>query len=113
DALVPTRAKVLLVEALAESGLPVVEVTSFVRPDAVPQLADADDVLRAIARREGVRYPVLVPNERGLERALRAGADAIAVFTAASEAFTEANIGMTIAESLDAFAPILDLAAEE
>jgi hydroxymethylglutaryl-CoA lyase len=113
EALVPTRAKVLLVEALAETGLPVVEVTSFVSPAAVPQLADADDVLPAIARREGVRYPVLVPNERGVERALRAGADAIAVFTAASEAFTEANIGMTIAESLDAFAPILDVAAEE
>ena len=109
-AVVPTAAKVELVERLAESGLPVVEVTSFVSTRAVPQLADADLVLPAVRRRPGVRYPVLVPNVRGLERALAAGADAIAVFTAASEPFTQANINMSVAESLAAFAPVLERA---
>jgi hydroxymethylglutaryl-CoA lyase len=108
--VVPTAAKVELVERLADAGLPVVEVTSFVSPRAVPQLADADAVLPAVRRRPGVRYPVLVPNVRGLERALAAGADAIAVFTAASEAFTQANINMSVAESLHAFAPVLERA---
>ena len=98
------------VELLADAGLPVVEVTSFVSPKAVPQLADADQVLPAVHRVEGVRYPVLVPNLRGLERAVAAGADAIAVFTAASEGFARANVNMTIAESLAAFASVLDQA---
>ena len=106
-AIVPTTAKVRFIEMLAAAGLPVVEATSFVHPAAVPQLADADQVLPAIARRPGVRYPVLVPNMRGMERAIAAGADAVAVFTAASEAFAQANIRMTIAESLEAFAPVL------
>ena len=106
-AIVPTAAKVRFIEMLAAAGLPVVEATSFVHPAAVPQLADADEVLPAIARRPGVRYPVLVPNMRGMERAIAAGADAVAVFTAASEAFAQANIRMTIAESLEAFAPVL------
>ncbi len=109
-AIVPTAAKVRFIEMLAAAGLPVVEATSFVHPAAVPQLADADQVLPAIARRLGVRYPVLVPNMRGMERAIAAGADAIAVFAAASEAFSQANIRMTIAESLEAFAPVLDAA---
>ena len=109
-AVVPTAAKVELIERLADAGLPVVEATSFVSPRAVPQLADADLVLPAVHRLPGVRYPVLVPNVRGLERALAAGADAIAVFTAASEAFTRANINMTVAESLHAFAPVLERA---
>jgi isopropylmalate/homocitrate/citramalate synthase len=106
-AIVPTAAKVRFIELLAAAGLPVVEATSFVHPAAVPQLADADEVLPRIARRPGVRYPVLVPNMRGMERAIAAGADAIAVFAAASEAFSQANIRMTIAESLEAFAPVL------
>jgi hydroxymethylglutaryl-CoA lyase len=110
--VVPTTAKVELVERLAEAGLPVVEVTSFVSPRAVPQLADADAVLPAVRRRPGVRYPVLVPNVRGLDRALAAGAGAIAVFTAASEAFTQANINMSVAESLDAFGPVLERARD-
>ena len=109
-ATVPAADKVRFVELLADAGLPVVEVTSFVSPKAVPQLADADQVLPAVHRREGVRYPVLVPNLRGLERAVAAGADAIAVFTAASEGFTRANVNMTVAESLAAFAPVLDQA---
>jgi hydroxymethylglutaryl-CoA lyase len=106
----PAAAKVRFVEALADAGLPIVEVTSFVSPTAVPQLADADEVLPAVRRRPGVRYSVLVPNTRGLERAVAAGADAVAVFTAASDAFTRANIGMSIAESLAAFAPVLERA---
>ena len=109
-AIVPTATKVRFIEMLAAAGLPVVEATSFVHPAAVPQLADADQVLPAIARRPGVRYPVLVPNMRGMERAIAAGADAIAVFTAASEAFAQANIRMTIAESLEAFAPVMSAA---
>jgi hydroxymethylglutaryl-CoA lyase len=111
--IVPTPDKVRLIEALADAGLPMVEATSFVSSRAVPQLADAEDVLRFLRRRAGVRYPVLVPNLRGLERAQAAGADAIAVFTAASEAFTRANINMSIAESLLAFAPVLQRAKAE
>jgi isopropylmalate/homocitrate/citramalate synthase len=106
-ATLPAETKVRFVEMLAAAGLPVVEVTAFVRPDTVPQLADAGEVLASLHRRPGVRYPVLVPNMRGLERALTAGADSIAVFTAASEAFAAANIRMTIAESLEAFTPVL------
>ncbi|HJR99098.1 MAG TPA: hydroxymethylglutaryl-CoA lyase [Actinomycetota bacterium] len=112
DALVPAGAKVTFIESLAAAGLQVVEATSFVSPRAVPQLADADEVFPRIRRLEGVRYPVLVPNMRGMERAERAGADAVAVFTAASEAFTERNIGMTIAGSLETFEPVLDRAHE-
>jgi isopropylmalate/homocitrate/citramalate synthase len=110
---VPAAAKVELIERLAAAGLPVVETTSFVSPRAVPQLADADEVLPAVHRRPGVRYPVLVPNLRGLERALAAGADAVAVFTAASEAFAHANINMSVAGSLLAFAPVLQRARAE
>ena len=103
----PTAAKVRLVEALA-GGRPAGGRGDVVRrARAVPQLADADEVLPAIGRLPGVRYPVLVPNMRGLERAEAAGADAIAVFTAASEAFAQANIRMTIEESLEAFEPVL------
>ena len=92
---------------LADAGLTVVEATSFVSPRAVPQLADAEQVLAGLHRKPGVRYPVLVPNARGLERAQAAGAREIAVFTAASEAFSEANIGMTVQESLRVFAPLV------
>jgi hydroxymethylglutaryl-CoA lyase len=112
EAIVPADAKVAFIEALADAGLPVVEATSFVSPRAIPQLADADDVFPRVRRRPGVRYPVLVPNLVGLDRAEAAGADAVAVFTAASEAFTQANIGMTIAGSLDAFTPVLERAGE-
>jgi isopropylmalate/homocitrate/citramalate synthase len=107
ESVVPTGAKVAFIEALADTGLQVVEATSFVSPRAIPQLGDADEVLPRVRRTPGVRYPVLVPNERGLDRAEAAGADAVAVFTAASEAFTQANIGMTIDGSLAAFAPVL------
>lgn len=112
SATVPAEAKVAFIEALAGTGLPVVEATSFVHPDVIPQLADADEVLPMIRRRPGVRYPVLVPNMRGMARAEAAGADAVAVFTAASDAFAEANIGMSIEASLRAFAPVLERARD-
>lgn len=106
-ASVPTAVKVAFVDALSDAGLSVIEVTSFVRPDSIPQLADAEDVMRSIDRKPGVRYPVLVPNERGFERAMSAGAHEIAVFTAASESFAKHNINATIAESIQRFAPVV------
>jgi hydroxymethylglutaryl-CoA lyase len=109
---VPAADKVRLIEQLADAGLPVVEATSFVSPAAVPQLADADEVLPAVHRRPGVRYPVLVPNVRGMERAVAAGAREIAVFTAASEGFCEANVNMTIAQSLRTFQPVVQAARD-
>ena len=109
---IPTDAKLRFIELLADAGLREIEATSFVSPKAVPQLADADDLMAALDRRPGVRHPVLVPNARGLERAEAVGADAVCVFTAASEAFTKANINMTIAESIDAFRPVIQRARE-
>jgi len=105
---IPTETKLRFIALLADAGLREIEATSFVAPGAIPQLADADDLLPRLERRSGVRYPVLVPNARGLERAVVAGADAVCVFTAASESFTRHNIGMSIAESLDAFRPVID-----
>ncbi|MFL5679478.1 MAG: hydroxymethylglutaryl-CoA lyase [Chloroflexota bacterium] len=109
---IPTAAKRRFIELLAAAGLKEIETTSFVSPRSIPQLADADELLRDLDRRDGVRYPVLVPNIRGLERAEAAGASAIAVFTAATDAFTQRNIGMTVDESLEAFRPVLARAAE-
>jgi isopropylmalate/homocitrate/citramalate synthase len=111
-AVVPTEAKIAFINRLSATGLPVIEATSFVSPKAIPQLADAAEVFTAIDQAPGVRYPVLVPNQRGMERALRVGVREIAVFTAASESFTKANINMTIAESFAAFAPVVALARE-
>ncbi|HSH21130.1 MAG TPA: hydroxymethylglutaryl-CoA lyase [Candidatus Caenarcaniphilales bacterium] len=109
---IPTETKLEYIGLLKAAGLAEIEATSFVSPSAVPQLSDADDVMRALAGQpeDGVRYPVLVPNERGLARAEAAGVRAIAVFTAASDAFTERNIGMTVARSLEAFRPVLGAA---
>lgn len=103
---IPTDAKIRFVNALANAGLTWIETTSFVNPKAVPQLADATEVMHGIDRRPGVRYPVLVPNERGMERALEAAVDAIALFAAASEEFSQANIRATIDESFERFAPV-------
>lgn len=97
---VPAAIKIELIERLAAAGLPAVETTSFVSPRWIPQLADAAEVFRGLARRPGVAYPVLVPNLHGLERAIEAGAEEIAVFTAASETFNRKNINASIAESL-------------
>ncbi|MER3398586.1 MAG: hydroxymethylglutaryl-CoA lyase [Chloroflexota bacterium] len=104
---VPTGAKVRFIELLSEAGFEAVETTSFVSPRAVPQLADAEEVFRAIRRRPGVRYPVLVPNLKGLERALKAGAREVAVFTAASETFNLKNINMSIDRSLEVIADVV------
>jgi hydroxymethylglutaryl-CoA lyase len=104
---IPTDAKLRFIALLAEAGLREIEATSFVSPKAVPQLADADELMVRLERRRGVRYPVLVPNERGMSRALQAGAEAICLFTAASEPFVQHNIGMSIAESMTAFAPVM------
>jgi isopropylmalate/homocitrate/citramalate synthase len=112
-ATVPTAEKIRYIDALSRSGLAVIEATAFVSPAAIPQLADAEEVLRGITCTPGVTYLVLVPNERGLDRACAAGARAIAVFTAASESFTKRNINMTIAESLAAFAPVVKRARSE
>ena len=107
---VPTAAKIRFIDLLSVAGLPVVEATSFVSPKAIPALADADLVFPAIVKRPGTRYPVLVPNPRGLDRALEAGVREIALFTAASETFTKRNINMTIDESLAVFAAIMERA---
>ena len=109
----PTDAKIAFVNALTDAGLTWIETTSFVNPKAVPQLADATEVIQGIERRPGVRYPVLVPNERGMERALEAGIDAIALFAAASEAFSQANIRATIDESFERFQPVAATAKRE
>lgn len=109
-AMVPTAAKIELVDRLSATGLQVVEATSFVSPKWVPQLADAAEVFAGIHRRAGVAYPVLVPNLQGYERARAAGADEVAVFTAASEAFNRRNTNAGIDESLERFAPVLERA---
>lgn len=107
---VSTDVKVALIERLADAGLPVVEATSFVSPKWVPQMADAADVMARIRRKPGVSYPVLVPNMKGLEGAIAAGAEEVAVFAAASEAFSRRNINCSIDESLDRFAPVCEAA---
>ena len=109
---IDTDTKVRFIDALSDSGLPVIEATSFVSAKAIPQLSDAEEVMRRIARKPGVRYPVLVPNERGLERALSCGAREIAVFTAASETFNRRNIDASVAESLERFVPVVSSAKQ-
>jgi hydroxymethylglutaryl-CoA lyase len=108
--IIPTAAKVELIDRLSATGLRCIEATSFVSPKWVPQLADAAEVMAAIERRPGVRYPVLVPNLQGYERARAAGATDIAVFTAASEAFNRRNTNAGIDESLARFAPVMERA---
>jgi len=103
----PTEAKLELISRLADAGHTSIEATSFVSAAAVPQLADAEDLLRRLQRRAGVRYPVLVPNEKGLERALAAGADEIAVFASASDSYSRKNLGRARDEALAGFAPVV------
>ncbi len=105
--MIDSAVKVALVQALAAAGLTEIEATSFVHPRAVPQLADAGEVMAKLPVVENVRYSALVPNQRGLERAIEAGVTRIAVFTAASETFARRNINMTIDESLAQFAPVV------
>src|SRR5216684_1382797 len=103
----PTETKLAFIDRLAAAGHTVIEATSFVSPKAVPQLADAEELLRALKRRPGVRYPVLVPNERGLERALTVGVTEIAVFASASESYSRKNLNRSRAEALDGYAPLV------
>ena len=107
---VPTAVKVELIERLADAGLPAVEATAFVSPKWVPQMADHTEVLERIRRKPGVDYPVLAPNLKGFQAAQAAGATEIAIFGAASEAFSQRNINCSIAESLDRFRPVADAA---
>jgi len=108
--IVPAATKVELIDRLSDTGLATIEATSFVSPKWVPQLADAAEVFTAIRRKPGVRYPVLVPNLQGYERAREVGAEEIAVFTAASEAFNRKNINASIDESIERFTPVVERA---
>lgn len=107
---VSTAAKISFVNALSESGLQEIETGAFVSPKAVPEMADSAAVFDGIKRRSGVIYSALVPNEKGLEAAMAAKADKIAVFTAASETFNKKNINASISESIDRFKPVLSAA---
>ena len=109
---IPLEVKLALIERLAEAGLREIEATSFVSPKWVPQMADHDALMRALPRRSGVSYPVLTPNLQGFEAAVAAGADRVAVFAAASEAFSRKNINCSIAESIDRFLPVMAAARE-
>ncbi|MEQ9813868.1 MAG: hydroxymethylglutaryl-CoA lyase [Azospirillaceae bacterium] len=111
--VVPLASKLALIDRLGAAGLTVIEAGAFVSPKWVPQMADSGEVLRALTPRPGVRYPVLVPNEKGLTAALAAGAKEIAVFGAASESFSRRNINCSIAESLERFRPVVHRARAE
>lgn len=104
--IVPTATKIELIDRLANAGVPVVEAGAFVSPKWVPQMADTADVLAGITRHAGTRYPVLVPNRKGLDGAIAAGVEEIAIFGAASETFSQKNINCSICESLERFAPV-------
>jgi hydroxymethylglutaryl-CoA lyase len=109
---IPTDVKVAFIDTLSLSGVDEIEVSAFVSPRRVPQLGDAREVFDRIQRRDGVVYSALVPNEKGLERAVEARVDKVAVFTAASETFNRKNINATIAESLQRFSPVIARAQE-
>lgn len=110
--VVSTAVKVELINRLSETGLTHIEAGSFVSPKWVPQMGDTPEVMLQIDRKDGVVYPVLVPNERGMEGALAANVSEIAVFTAASEEFNQKNINASIAESIERFAPVMDMARQ-
>jgi hydroxymethylglutaryl-CoA lyase len=111
--IIATAAKIELIDRLSATGLRSIEATSFVSPKWVPQLADAAEVYAGIRRRDGVAYPVLVPNLQGYERALAVGATEVAVFSAASEAFNRKNINASIDESIERFLPVLERATAD
>jgi hydroxymethylglutaryl-CoA lyase len=102
-----TDKKLQLLTRLAEAGHTVIEATSFVNPTAVPQLADAEELMRRLKRRTGVRYPVLVPNEKGLERAMSVGVEEIAVFASASESYSRKNLNRSRDDAIAAYAPVV------
>jgi hydroxymethylglutaryl-CoA lyase len=104
---VPTEIKADFIRRLADAGLTTIEATSFVHPKWVPQLADAEQLFPLLGGLEGVELPVLVPNQRGLDRALALGADRIAVFASATESFAKANLNRTLDESLAVFEPVV------
>lgn len=104
--IVPTKHKIALIDLLSDTGLHHIEATSFVSPKWVPQMADAADVMAGITRKKGVTYAALTPNMKGLEAALAAGVDEVAIFGSASESFSRKNINCTIAQSLERFAPV-------
>jgi hydroxymethylglutaryl-CoA lyase len=112
SAQVPAAVKVELIERLAAAGLPAIEATSFVRPEWVPQLADAEEVMGGLPDRPGLRLPVLVPNRGGLARAIAAGAREVAIFGSATETFSQRNLNRSIEESLEMFAPVVTEARE-
>ena len=105
---VSTAIKLELIERLTAAGLRDIEVTSFVSPKWVPQMADQADVMRGLRRRPGVNYPVLTPNLKGFEAAVAEGATEVAVFASASEGFSQKNINCSIDESIDRFVPVLE-----
>ena len=110
---VPTDKKAEFVRLLAAAGLKDIEVASFVHPKWIPQLADAQDLIKQLEPNPNVRYSALVPNMKGLDRAIESGIRRIAVFTAASETFNRKNINMGIQESIDVFKPVVDRALKE
>ena len=109
---VPTATKLALIERLSAAGLHDIEVTSFVSPKWVPQMADQAEVMRGLRRQPGVNYPVLTPNLKGFEAAVAEGAREVAVFAAASEGFSQKNINCSIDASIDRFAPVIDAAKQ-
>ncbi|WP_424189472.1 hydroxymethylglutaryl-CoA lyase [Actinokineospora sp. G85] len=113
QAVVPVEVKLEFLDRLADAGLDTLEATSFVHPGWVPQLADAEELLAGLRRRDGVRYPVLVPNERGLDRALAAGVEHIAVFGSATEAFARRNLNRSLDEQYAMFEPVVTRARAE
>jgi hydroxymethylglutaryl-CoA lyase len=110
SAVVPVEVKAEFLDRLAGTGLGVLEATSFVNPGWVPQLADAADLLARLVRADGVDYPVLVPNERGLDRALQAGVAHVAIFASATETFAKRNLNRTLDEQFAMFAPVVERA---
>lgn len=113
QAIVPVEVKIEFLDRLADAGLGVLEATSFVHPTWVPQLADASELLAGLSRRPGIRYPVLVPNERGLDRALAAGVEHIAIFASATETFANRNLNRTLDSQFEMFDPVVTRARAE
>jgi hydroxymethylglutaryl-CoA lyase len=111
--IVPVDVKLEFIGRLADAGLRTIEATSFVRPEWVPQLADAEELTDRLVRRADVRYPVLVPNERGLDRALAKGCTDIAIFGSATETFAQRNLNRSVDESIAMFAPVVERARRE
>jgi hydroxymethylglutaryl-CoA lyase len=112
-AVVPVAVKLEFLDRLADAGLTTIEATSFVHPKWVPQLADAEELLAGLSKRDGVRYPVLVPNERGLDRALAAGVRHIAIFASATETFASRNLNRTLDSQMEMFDPVVSRAVAE